>query len=55
MTSNVQLDEEAPAPVSTLPYPPLHRDKKFVLLSDWLVLVRSFGPHPPFSSPRIET
>ncbi|KAH9946893.1 HAD-like domain-containing protein [Amylocystis lapponica] len=24
-----------PAPVSTLPYPPIHRDKKFVVLSDW--------------------
>ncbi|KAI0918473.1 hypothetical protein AcV5_002458 [Taiwanofungus camphoratus] len=22
-------------PVSTLPYPPIHRDKKFVVLSDW--------------------
>lgn len=24
-----------PAPVSTLPYPPIHKDKKFVVLSDW--------------------
>lgn len=26
-----------PAPESTLPYPPVHKDKKFVVLSDWLV------------------
>lgn len=25
-------------PVSTMPYPPLHVDKKYVVLSDWLVL-----------------
>ncbi|EPQ50908.1 hypothetical protein GLOTRDRAFT_118248 [Gloeophyllum trabeum ATCC 11539] len=25
----------APAPESTLPYPPLHKDKNFVVLSDW--------------------
>lgn len=25
------------APLSTMPYPPLHQDKKFVVLSDWLV------------------
>jgi len=25
------------APGSTLPYPPIHEDKKFVVLSDWLV------------------
>jgi hypothetical protein len=25
------------APPSTMPYPPLHTDKKFVVLSDWLV------------------
>ncbi|KAI1789215.1 HAD-like domain-containing protein [Ganoderma leucocontextum] len=24
-----------PAPKSTLPYPPIHKDKKFVVLSDW--------------------
>ncbi|KAI0330766.1 hypothetical protein GY45DRAFT_1277293 [Cubamyces sp. BRFM 1775] len=24
-----------PAPQSTLPYPPIHKDKKFVVLSDW--------------------
>uniref|UniRef100_A0A0W0EX82 Uncharacterized protein n=1 Tax=Moniliophthora roreri TaxID=221103 RepID=A0A0W0EX82_MONRR len=24
------------APESTLPYPPIHKDKKFVVLSDWL-------------------
>lgn len=31
------------APLSTMPYPPLHQDKKFVVLSDWLVhfMVRS--------------
>ncbi len=32
MASNVD-----PAPESTLPYPPIHKDKKFVVLSDWLV------------------
>ncbi|KAI0074300.1 hypothetical protein K474DRAFT_1665570 [Panus rudis PR-1116 ss-1] len=26
---------ESPAPESTLPYPPIHKDKKFVVLSDW--------------------
>ncbi|KAF8155689.1 HAD-like domain-containing protein [Crassisporium funariophilum] len=26
---------EQPAPESTLPYPPIHTDKKFVVLSDW--------------------
>lgn len=26
-----------PAPESTLPYPPVHKDKKFVVLSDWCV------------------
>jgi hypothetical protein len=32
------------APESTLPYPPIHTDKKFVVLSDWLVCIfrRSF-------------
>ncbi|KII87938.1 hypothetical protein PLICRDRAFT_42478 [Plicaturopsis crispa FD-325 SS-3] len=25
----------APVPESTLPYPPLHKDKKFIVLSDW--------------------
>ncbi|RDX43617.1 hypothetical protein OH76DRAFT_1458370 [Lentinus brumalis] len=30
MSSNVD-----PAPESTLPYPPIHKDKKFVVLSDW--------------------
>lgn len=25
------------APHSTLPYPPLHTNKKFVILSDWCV------------------
>lgn len=24
-------------PISTLPYPPIHKDKKFVALSDWSV------------------
>ncbi|KAJ8454589.1 hypothetical protein ONZ51_g12940 [Trametes cubensis] len=45
-----------PAPQSTLPYPPIHKDKKFVVLSDWLVppdlAVRLFSttpsPHPRF-------
>ncbi|TFK82884.1 hypothetical protein K466DRAFT_529811 [Polyporus arcularius HHB13444] len=30
MTTNVDS-----APESTLPYPPIHKDKKFVVLSDW--------------------
>jgi hypothetical protein len=30
-------DPEA-VPESTLPYPPLHLDKKFVVLSDWYVI-----------------
>ncbi|KAL6302744.1 HAD-like domain-containing protein [Sparassis latifolia] len=30
----IGLDDE-PVPVSTLPYPPIHEDKKFVVLSDW--------------------
>ena len=28
-----------PAPQSTLPYPPIHKDKKFVVLSDWSVRI----------------
>jgi hypothetical protein len=32
------------APHSTLPYPPIHTDKKFVALSDWCAL-RSFVMH----------
>lgn len=28
---------EPSAPESTLPYPPIHRDKRFVVLSDWCV------------------
>ncbi|EKM57696.1 uncharacterized protein PHACADRAFT_158734 [Phanerochaete carnosa HHB-10118-sp] len=32
-------------PLSTMPYPPLHADKRFVVLSDWLVpfMVRPDG------------
>lgn len=30
------MADEVP-PVSTLPYPPLHLDNKFVALSDWFV------------------
>jgi len=26
-------------PESTLPYPPIHTDKEFVVLSDWLVCI----------------
>lgn len=33
-----------PAPESTLPYPPIHKDKKFVVLSDWLVASSSRMP-----------
>lgn len=40
----MQLEEESPAPVSTMPYPPLHTDKKFVILSDWLVPGSSSRP-----------
>lgn len=29
------------APESALPYPPLHKDKKFVVLSDWLVFTHA--------------
>lgn len=37
-------------PLSTMPYPPLHEDKRFVVLSDWLVpfTVRPDG-HPSLS------
>ena len=28
---------ELAAPESTLPYPPIHKDKKFIALSDWSV------------------
>ncbi len=31
-----------PAPQSTLPYPPLHKDKKFVVLSDWDGTITTF-------------
>lgn len=31
-----------PAPESTLPYPPLHKDKKFVVLSDWDGTITTF-------------
>lgn len=41
MKFNVRLEDMASnvdsAPKSTLPYPPIHKDKKFVVLSDWLV------------------
>ena len=26
------------APESTLPYPPIYKDKKFIVLSDWCVI-----------------
>ena len=32
-------------PESTLPYPPIHTDKKFVVLSDWLVCIFRRWPH----------
>ncbi|KAJ3544665.1 hypothetical protein NMY22_g2699 [Coprinellus aureogranulatus] len=40
------------APESTLPYPPIHRDKRFVVLSDWYVVDLRFKtlhltPNPP--------
>ncbi|KAF9002649.1 hypothetical protein BDZ89DRAFT_1169707 [Hymenopellis radicata] len=33
---------DEPAPKSTLPYPPLHKDKKFVVLSDWDGTITTF-------------
>jgi len=30
------------APLSTLPYPPIHKDKKFVVLSDWDGTITNF-------------
>ena len=36
-------------PESTLPYPPIHKDKKFVVLSDWSV-ASSFLLFIPHSS-----
>ena len=45
-----QIVEDSPAPVSTLPYPPLHLGKKFVVLSDWLVLAL-VRPRPPSPFP----
>ena len=41
--------EETPAPVSTMPYPPVHTDKEFVILSDWLVLGSSSARRVPSS------
>ena len=41
MTANVD-----PPPKSTLPYPPIHKDKKFVVLSDWLVRLFASWPFP---------
>jgi len=32
-----------PTPESSLPYPPIHKDKKFVVLSDWSVLIYPSG------------
>ncbi|OBZ65635.1 Pdp3-interacting factor 1 [Grifola frondosa] len=43
--SDTWIMEADAAPASTLPYPPIHRDKKFVVLSDWLV-----GPQHVLSS-----
>lgn len=31
------MDSTEAPPESTLPYPPIHTDKRFVVLSDWLV------------------
>jgi len=33
---------QARAPASTLPYPPIHKDKKFVVLSDWDGTITTF-------------
>ncbi|KAI0781926.1 HAD-like domain-containing protein [Abortiporus biennis] len=35
MTSTPYQPESETPPPSTLPYPPVHRDKKFIALSDW--------------------
>jgi len=35
-------DVTVTAPKSTLPYPPIHKDKKFVVLSDWDGTITSF-------------
>lgn len=37
-------------PASTMPYPPLHTDKKFVVLSDWLVQFHGSSSRHRFSS-----
>ena len=31
------MGEHVDVPESTLPYPPIHKDKKFVVLTDWWV------------------
>lgn len=41
------------APKSTLPYPPIHKDKKFVVLSDWCAHLLSCPCHPALSTRRI--
>jgi len=45
----VMLADLSEAPESTLPYPPIHTDKKFVVLSDWSV-ASSFLLFIPHSS-----
>lgn len=40
---------DANPPHSTLPYPPLHADKEFVVLSDWLVVGSSLTPSETIS------
>lgn len=32
---------EPTTPESTLPYPPIHEDKQFIVLSDWSVHLRN--------------
>jgi hypothetical protein len=36
------MSQDDTAPESTLPYPPVHNDKKFVVLTDWYAFVVHF-------------
>ena len=43
---------DQPAPESTLPYPPVHKDKKFIALSDWSVhFPKCHQLHPILTNP----
>lgn len=41
MTMSGPIPAEAEGPESTLPYPPIHDDKPYVVLSDWWVWLAS--------------